>query len=250
MIEVAYLSEQFVKSDWDDTSIEGKDQRLVFHVEGVDDVGDELVVVQGFAGRRELVGERSHVCEEGGHGLCALLRVGECRPDVVDAGQRGRREHLRQRRPQLVCMDDRRDLHEHFLREVIQEISQYLLILPDPHVVERIWDGLLLAILVLGDDDFGRLGCASINIPEETSTLELRRDLGAPEDVVGAGEALGDLAREGCVGGAGGGYGRRFVAMEELDEMEEVGSDYHVRGRRTLSRAKVACYIERVATPV
>ena len=76
-------------------------------------------------------------------------------------------------------MDDRRDLHEHFLREVIQEISQYLLILPDPHVVERIRDGLLLAILVLGDDDFGRLRYASINIPEEASTSELRRDLGA-----------------------------------------------------------------------
>ena len=86
MIEVAHLSEQFVKSDWDDTSIKGRDQWLILHVQGVDDVGDELVVVQGFAGRRELVIERSHVCEEGGHRLCALLRVGERRPDVVDAG--------------------------------------------------------------------------------------------------------------------------------------------------------------------
>ena len=38
--------------------------------------------------------------------------------------------------------------------------------------------------------------------------------------------------------------------MEKLDEMKEVGSDYHVREHRTLSRATVACYIERGATPV
>ena len=37
--------------------------------------------------------------------------------------------------------------------------------------------------------------------------------------------------------------------MEELDEMEEVSSDYHVRERRTLPRATVACYIERGVTP-
>ena len=38
------------------------------------------------------------------------------------------------------------------------------------------------------------------------------------------------------------------MAMEKLDEMEEVGSDYHVRERRTLPRATAACYIERGAT--
>ena len=33
------------------------------------------------------------------------------------------------------------------------------------------------------------------------------------------------------------------------DEMEEIGFDYHVRERRTLPRATVACYIERGVTP-
>ena len=38
--------------------------------------------------------------------------------------------------------------------------------------------------------------------------------------------------------------------MEELDEMEEVGSDYHVRERRTLPGRRLRVYIDRGATPV
>ena len=69
--------------------------------------------------------------------------------------------------------------------------------------MEWVGDGCLLSILVLADDELDRLRHASVDVPEDSSSSQLRRDLSAPKNIVGAGKALGDLAGES--GGGGGG---------------------------------------------
>ena len=53
----------------------------------VDDVGDELVVLDGFSRHGEFIGETPHGGEEGGHRLIALLRINQRYADVVDAAE-------------------------------------------------------------------------------------------------------------------------------------------------------------------
>ena len=105
-------------------------------------------------------------------------------------------------------MSDRGHLHQDFFGEIVQKISEYLLIFANLDGMEWIRDGLLLPILVLADDELGRLRHASIDIAEEACPSQLRRNLGMPQDIVCAGQPLGDLTREGNGGGAGGGHGK------------------------------------------
>lgn len=106
LVEIAHLSEQIVEGDRFCARVEGGDERLVLHVEAGDDVGDQLIVGERLACGGKLIGEGAHMREEARHGLSPFLRVSEGYTDVVDAGQRLRREHARERRLKIVCMGD------------------------------------------------------------------------------------------------------------------------------------------------
>lgn len=53
--------------------------------------------------------------------------------------------------------------------------------------MKRIWGSFLLPIFVLGDDDLGWFRHGAVNVAEEASSSDLRRDLRPPKDVVVAG---------------------------------------------------------------
>ena len=71
--------------------------------------------------------------------------------------------------------------------------------------MKGVWYGLLLPVLVLREDGFGRLPHAAVDVAEEARTSELWRNLCVPHDEVGAGQLFDDLAREARVHDAGGG---------------------------------------------
>ena len=104
--------------------------------------------------------------------------------------------------------------------------------------------GDLLLVFVLVDDDLGRLRRAAIHIAEDAGTTKLRRDLGPPEDEVGAGKLLGDLARETRVGGGGRGHGGSFlVARCDGGVRLCIPCETQWLEHRTLFWATASCYI-------
>lgn len=120
LIEVAHLSKQIIEGDHGGAGIECGHQGLVFHVQSSKDIGDKLFIWNQLAGCSEFVNKGPHLGEVGRHRLVPPLCIGQRNADVVDAGQRVRREHVRKRRPKLVGLGDRCHLHEHLFRLVIQ----------------------------------------------------------------------------------------------------------------------------------
>ena len=55
LIKVAQHEVQLVDGDRRDTGVEGGDERLVVHVQSMQQVGDELIVLDGLAGRGEFI---------------------------------------------------------------------------------------------------------------------------------------------------------------------------------------------------
>ena len=109
-----------------------------------------------------------------------------------------------------------------------------MLVLPHPKWMKRIWPSHLLAGGVLAGEDFVRLSRCAVDVVEDAGAPQLRRDLGPPQDIVGAGELLRDSTAERRLEGGGG--GRHGCAhLMEMDKLgflvEEEGSVYHVRLR-------------------
>ena len=173
----------------------------------MDDVGHEVVILDGFAQRGELIGEAPHGGEVGGHRLIALLRVDQRRTDVVDAAEWLRREHARQRHPVFPRRGGRGHRDEHLLGEVLEQVSKDLLVLPHPDRMERIRPRGLLNGGVLGGGDFGRFGSRAADVVEDANASQLRHDLRLPQNVVGAGELLRDPTAERRLEGGGGRHG-------------------------------------------
>ena len=57
LIKVAQHGVQLVDGDRRDTGVEGGDEGLVVHIQPMQQVGDELIVLDGLAGRGEFIGE-------------------------------------------------------------------------------------------------------------------------------------------------------------------------------------------------
>ena len=145
--------------------------------------------------------------EEAGDRLGSLLRMKQSRADVVDAAKRLRGEHGRQGCPERVRRGDRGHLHQHLFGEIVEQVPEHLLILPDPDWVERVGRRGLLPVFVLGDEESGRLRCGAVGIAEDTGAPQLRHDLCTPQNIVRAGKLLCDLLVEVWVGGTGGRHG-------------------------------------------
>ena len=135
VIKVAYLSEQIIDRDRFFAGVECRHQRLVLHIQPCQDVGDDFIVIQRLASGRQFVGEGADVGVVGAYRLCALLRVGEGDPDVVDARSGLGREHARHSSPELMCLADRSHLDKNFSREIDQQMAKYLLIFHYPDLV-------------------------------------------------------------------------------------------------------------------
>ena len=132
--------------------------------------------------------------------FCALMSA----VLIVDAAEGLGREHARQGHPEFARRGDRSDRDQHLLGEGTQQIAKHLLILSDPKWVERVGLRRLLAVLVLGDLESGRLRRGAVDIAEDTGAPQVGCDLRAPQHVVRAVELLGDLAIEARLSGAGG----------------------------------------------
>ena len=180
LIKIGQHSEQLIEGDRGHASVQSRDQRLVVSIEPVDDVGDELVVEDGLARRSQLIGVAAHGSEVGGDGEVALLRVDEGGADVVDAAQRLRRVHARQRRPERARRGDRGHRDQHLLGEVAKEEPEHLLVLLDPDGVERVGLRSLLPVLVLGDEKASWFRHGAVRIAKETGPSQLGRDLCPP----------------------------------------------------------------------
>ena len=86
LIKIAKHGKELVKGYRSDASVQGRDEGLIILVQPVDDVGYELIILDWFSRRGELISEPPHG-GEGGHRLVALLRVDQRRADVVDAAE-------------------------------------------------------------------------------------------------------------------------------------------------------------------
>ena len=179
---------------------------MVVHVQPMQQVGDELIVLDGLASRGEFIRKATHMSVVCSNRLVALLCIDQSSVNVVNTTQRLRGKHACERRPESVRDGDRGHRDQHFLGEVVEEVAEHLLVLPHPDGMERVQLGRLLAFLVLGDEEAGGFRHGPVDIAEEPGSPQLRRNLSSPQDVVRPGELLRDLT-EIAWGGAGGRHG-------------------------------------------
>ena len=112
--------------------------------------------------------------------LGALLCIDQGSANIVYTAQRLRRKHACKRHPEGMRGGDRGHRDQHFLGEVVEEVAEHLLILLHPDGMERVELRRLLAVLVLGDEEAGGFRHRSIDVAEEPSSPQLRRNLSSP----------------------------------------------------------------------
>ena len=178
--------------------------------ETLDDVGDNIIIVQGPPGGGEFISYPLHLGEVGSCGEITLPGVADLLPELDDASAGLRGETLEKSAPSCGGRQAVVDLQKDFSRKGCDKKREHLLVLGNPDGVLRVGadgDLLLAGDLRLRLDLSGVLLDRAIQETHHAGRPDVRQHLSPPDKEVLPVQLLGDGVAKGGESGRGHGGG-------------------------------------------